>query len=85
MASEIERLPDFAAFLKLASIPDWQRVTFIRRDEPLVARPRRPVVVTPAPSSPSPPADSTPTPRRKGKKSAGQKPDGGGESNFQPP
>jgi type IV secretory pathway TraG/TraD family ATPase VirD4 len=27
MASEIERLPDLEGFLKLASIPDWRRVT----------------------------------------------------------
>ena len=30
MASEIERLPDLAGFLKLASQPEWQRVTLSR-------------------------------------------------------
>ena len=30
MASEIEQLPDLSGFLKLASRPHWQRVTFAR-------------------------------------------------------
>ena len=34
MASEIERLPDLAGFLKLASIPDWQTVTLTRQSNP---------------------------------------------------
>jgi len=29
MASEIERLPDLAGFLKLASNPDWMRVNLL--------------------------------------------------------
>jgi len=29
MASEIERLPDLAGFLKLASVPDWMRVRLV--------------------------------------------------------
>lgn len=42
MASEIERLPDLTAFLKLASVPDWQLVRLTPRNEPGVARPARP-------------------------------------------
>ncbi len=34
MASEIERLPDLGGFLKLASQPDWLRVTLTRRAGP---------------------------------------------------
>jgi type IV secretory pathway TraG/TraD family ATPase VirD4 len=38
MASEIERLPDLTGFLKLASIPDWMRVTLTHVSYPTVAR-----------------------------------------------
>jgi len=38
MASEIERLPDLTGFLKLASIPDWMRVTLTPVSYPTVAR-----------------------------------------------
>ena len=36
MASEIERLPDLAGFLKLASVPDWMRVNLVPVTYPLV-------------------------------------------------
>jgi type IV secretory pathway TraG/TraD family ATPase VirD4 len=38
MASEIERLPDLAGFLKLASTPDWMRVTLAPPREQTWAR-----------------------------------------------
>jgi type IV secretory pathway TraG/TraD family ATPase VirD4 len=38
MASEIERLPDLMGFLKLASIPDWMRVTLTHVSYPTVDR-----------------------------------------------
>jgi type IV secretory pathway TraG/TraD family ATPase VirD4 len=93
MASEIERLPDLAAFLKLASISDWQRVTFTRGDEPVVTRPWRPVVVTPSASSPPPEAStsgpsatvapSTPSVRRS-KQASGQRRAGAAKRTRQP-
>jgi type IV secretory pathway TraG/TraD family ATPase VirD4 len=33
MASEIERLPDLAGYLKIASVPDWHRATLIFKGE----------------------------------------------------
>jgi type IV secretory pathway TraG/TraD family ATPase VirD4 len=41
MASEIERLPDLAGFLKFASIPDWIRVRLSYVNYPTVIRARR--------------------------------------------
>jgi hypothetical protein len=38
MAPEIERLPDLTGFLKLASIPDWMRVTLTHVSYPTVDR-----------------------------------------------
>jgi type IV secretory pathway TraG/TraD family ATPase VirD4 len=38
MASEIERLPDLTGYLKLASIPDWMRVTLTHVSYPTVDR-----------------------------------------------
>jgi type IV secretory pathway TraG/TraD family ATPase VirD4 len=38
MSSEIERLPDLTGFLKLASIPDWMRVTLTHVSYPTVDR-----------------------------------------------
>jgi hypothetical protein len=32
MASEIEQLPDLSGFLKVASRPEWRRVTIARPD-----------------------------------------------------
>ena len=64
MASEIERLPDLAGFLKLATTPDWQAVRLTPRNEPVAVRVRKPSVAvsppataaaTPPPSSPTPP------------------------------
>jgi hypothetical protein len=61
LASEIERLPDLAAFLKLATLPDWQAVTFIPRGERSVPRIRKPaVVVTPPAATPATPPAATP-------------------------
>jgi len=41
MASEIERLRDLTGFLKLASIPDWMRVTLAHVSYPTVGRSSR--------------------------------------------
>lgn len=84
MASEIERLPDLTGFLKLASIADWQRVSLTPRNDPVVFRPRRPVVVSPPPPVPAasaapPPTDSpvavvsSPAPLHRGKPTAAQR------------
>jgi hypothetical protein len=43
MASEIERLPDLSGFLKLASTPDWLRVTLTPVNYPRSHRNREPV------------------------------------------
>jgi type IV secretory pathway TraG/TraD family ATPase VirD4 len=47
LASQIERLPDLAGFLKLASVPDWQFVTLTPAHEPAHPRPRRPSILAP--------------------------------------
>ncbi len=47
MASEIERLPDLAGFLKVASEPDWRAVTLMPDRKPPPPRVRRPAVITP--------------------------------------
>jgi Type IV secretion-system coupling protein DNA-binding domain len=56
MASEIERLPDLAGFLKLATTPDWQSVRLTPRNEPVAVRVRKPSVAA------SPPASAAATP-----------------------
>ncbi|HEY3784363.1 MAG TPA: type IV secretion system DNA-binding domain-containing protein [Steroidobacteraceae bacterium] len=57
MASEIERLPDLEGFLKLASVPDWKRVTITRATDPSVASSsRRPGSGVAPPAVPSPAA-----------------------------
>ena len=62
MGSEIERLPDLAGFLKLATLPDWQSVTLTPRGERSVVRIRKPVVVvSPPAASPATPSAATPT------------------------
>jgi type IV secretory pathway TraG/TraD family ATPase VirD4 len=38
MASEVERLPDLSGFLKIASRPDWQRVSLVPVRYPAVIR-----------------------------------------------
>jgi hypothetical protein len=77
LASEIERLPDLAAFLKLATLPDWQAVTFTPRGERSVARVRKPaVVVGPPAATPATPLAATPTPPPPAA-SDGGKPQGG--------
>ncbi|MGO9935459.1 MAG: type IV secretion system DNA-binding domain-containing protein [Steroidobacteraceae bacterium] len=53
MASEIERLPDFAGFLKLASIPDWQAVKLAPVSEPAPVRKRSPSIVASPANSPA--------------------------------
>jgi type IV secretory pathway TraG/TraD family ATPase VirD4 len=40
LAAEIERLPDLAGYLKLASAPDWSRVELRRHDAAVPARGR---------------------------------------------
>ena len=66
MASEIERLPDLEGFLKLASIPDWKRVTVTSGSYPKVVRRRQPnpEAAAPHPSAAPPPAEpaNSPTP-----------------------
>jgi hypothetical protein len=61
MASEIERLPDLAGFLKIASLPDWQVATLtVQPDVGMPrARARRVSVVTPDPPSTAPLIEST--------------------------
>ncbi|HEY2644285.1 MAG TPA: type IV secretion system DNA-binding domain-containing protein, partial [Galbitalea sp.] len=72
MASEIERLPDLSGFLKLASVPDWQFVRLTPMTAAAPVRPRRPSVLTSAPTAgpaavrtASPPAAVAPTARTK--------------------
>jgi Type IV secretion-system coupling protein DNA-binding domain len=65
MASEIERLPDLAGFLKLATVPDWQSVRLTPRSEPGVVRIRKPSVVASPPvtaAAISPTSPPTPPP-----------------------
>jgi type IV secretory pathway TraG/TraD family ATPase VirD4 len=61
MASEVERLPDLAGFLKIASLPDWQVATLsVQRDVDMPrARARRVRAVTPEPASAAPSIEST--------------------------
>lgn len=68
MASEIERLPDLAGFLKLASVADWQFVRLTRGTETEGVRRRRPVVATSqAPTNTAPRAGEPPPERRESK------------------
>jgi hypothetical protein len=53
MASEIERLPDLAGFLKIASVPDWRVATLTVKSEHIVPRNRETRASTLAPSSTS--------------------------------
>jgi hypothetical protein len=61
MASEIERLPDLAGFLKIASLPDWQVATLTMQTEVSMprARSRRVRAITPDPPSVAPSIEST--------------------------
>jgi Type IV secretion-system coupling protein DNA-binding domain len=61
MASEIERLPDLQGFLKIAALPDWRRVTFIRPDASTAPGGRRPTP-PPAAAGASQPANSASQP-----------------------
>jgi type IV secretory pathway TraG/TraD family ATPase VirD4 len=61
MGSQIERLPDLAGFLKLATLPDWQAVTLTPRGERSVVRIRKPAVVVSAPAA-TPPTPSATAP-----------------------
>jgi len=69
MASEIERLPDLAGFLKLASGPDWMRVDLIPTTYPIadVAAVTAPVQTSSSSHPAQPDAVSEP-PRRSRKK-----------------
>jgi type IV secretory pathway TraG/TraD family ATPase VirD4 len=61
MASEIERLPDLAGFLKIASLPDWQAATLAVQSEAIMprARAQRVPPITPEPLSAAPSIEST--------------------------
>jgi type IV secretory pathway TraG/TraD family ATPase VirD4 len=62
LASEIERLPDLAGYLKITSIPDWVAVKLTRTSEPEPAPPQRPArVVTPSAPEPQTPVPSPAT------------------------
>ncbi len=81
MGSEIERLPDLVAFLKLATLPDWQSVTFTPRGERNVVRIRKPAVVMSPPAvTPAPPPAGTPPSPPSGAKYAGKPPGGQGKA-----
>ena len=58
MPSEIERLPDLQGFLKIASRPDWQRVTLIRPDPATAPRGRRPTATPAAANAANPAANA---------------------------
>jgi hypothetical protein len=58
MASEIERLPDLQGFLKIASLPDWQRVILVRPSASTSSGGRRPTA-PPAATDTSQPATMT--------------------------
>jgi hypothetical protein len=70
MASEIERLPDLAGFLKIASVPDWQVATLTVEPDvnvpPARARQVRPIAPAPPPVAPT-----TETPTRKSRGTPG--------------
>jgi len=72
MASEIERLPDLAGFLKLASNPDWLRVDLVPTAYPTVDLT---AVMAPAPTTPPLPPSQRATQgqaRRRARKSSPQ-------------
>jgi Type IV secretion-system coupling protein DNA-binding domain len=58
MPSEIERLPDLHGFLKLASLPDWQRVTLTPPSNSPETRGKRPTPQTATIATPLPPTSS---------------------------
>lgn len=58
MSSEIERLPDLHGFLKLASLPDWQRVTLTPPSNSPETRGKRPTARTATIAAPLPPTSS---------------------------
>jgi hypothetical protein len=62
MASEIERLPDLAGFLKLASVPDWMRVNLVPLLHPTVDIS---AVTAPVPTPPPPQPSATAAPARR--------------------
>jgi type IV secretory pathway TraG/TraD family ATPase VirD4 len=51
MASEIERLPDLAGYLKIASVPDWQMATLTLEPHVIVPRARARQVPATAPAA----------------------------------
>jgi type IV secretion system coupling TraD/TrwB family protein len=61
MASEIERLPDLAGFLKIASLPDWQIATLTMQTDVSMprAKVRRIRASPPAPAPEAPSIEST--------------------------
>jgi len=64
MASEIERLPDLAGFLKLASCPDWHSITLRPGGQPLSGRACRANVATTPPHVPPTHASHEPVQNR---------------------
>lgn len=63
LASEIERLPDLAGFLKLASVADWHFVELTPMAEAGEARRRRPTVVASSPPAGGAGTGTAPPPR----------------------
>jgi type IV secretory pathway TraG/TraD family ATPase VirD4 len=58
MPSEIERLPDLHGYLKLASLPDWHRVTLTPPSNSPETRGKRPTAQTATIAAPLPPTSS---------------------------
>jgi hypothetical protein len=75
MASEIERLPDLAGFLKIASAPDWRVVTLTVQPEHIVPRNRetRTSKIDPSSTSSAPSVDAAQRVPRKTPKTRSRK------------
>jgi hypothetical protein len=64
MASEVERLPDLAGFVKIASRPDWHRVRLTPVAAPFVSRRPPRAVAEPPASEVTSASVSAPTPKQ---------------------
>lgn len=73
MASEIERLPDLAGFLKIASVPDWRVATLTVQSEYIVRRNQETRTSKVAPSSATPVDVAQRVPRKTPKTRSGKK------------